>query len=143
MSDDILKLDNQLCFALYVCSKEIIRQYKPFLDPLGLTYTMYITLMALWEKDNVTVSELGKKLYLDSGTLTPLLKKMEEQGLVKRSRSSKDERTVFITLTDKGKKLKSECKKIPMKMFCSSNLEPDKAALLLQTLHELQRKNTK
>lgn len=142
MNDDVLKLDNQLCFALYVCSKEVIRQYKPYLDPLGLTYTMYITLLALWEKDNITVSDLGKKLYLDSGTLTPLLKKMEEQELVKRNRSSKDERTVFITLTAKGKKLKTECKEIPVKMFCASRLSPEKVQNLLQSLHELQKQNT-
>ena len=86
-----LCLDNQLCFALYVCSKEIIRKYQPLLEPLGLTYTSYITLMCLWEKDNVSVKELGKRLFLDSGTLTPLLKKMEGQGLVLRTRSKKDE----------------------------------------------------
>ena len=137
MNDDFLKLDNQLCFALYVCSKEVIRQYKPYLDPLGLTYTMYITLMALWEKDNVTVSELGKKLYLDSGTLTPLLKKMEENNLVKRERSSKDERTVFISLTAKGKKIKNSCKEIPVKMFCASKLKPENVQPLLRSLHEL------
>ena len=90
-----LALDNQLCFALYVCSKEIIRKYNPLLEPLGITYTAYITLLCLWEKDNVTVKELGSRLFLDSGTLTPLLKKMEGQGLLTRTRGGKDERTGF------------------------------------------------
>ena len=98
-----LALDNQLCFALYVCSKEIIRKYNPLLEPLGLTYTAYITLLCLWEKDNVPVKELGNRLFLDSGTLTPLLKKMETQGLVTRTRNEKDERTVYIQLTKEGK----------------------------------------
>ena len=101
-----LLLDNQLCFALYVCSKEIIKKYTPILTPLGLTYTSYITLLSLWEKDNVSVKELGNKIYLDSGTLTPLLKKMEAQELLQRKRSSVDERTVYITLTQKGRDMK-------------------------------------
>ena len=85
---DCLKLETQLCFPLYVCSKEIIRKYKPYLDPLGLTYTQYIAMMVMWERKKVNVKELGERLYLDSGTLTPLLKKMEEKGLVRRERSS-------------------------------------------------------
>ncbi|MBP5272403.1 MAG: MarR family transcriptional regulator, partial [Clostridia bacterium] len=83
--DELLKLDNQLCFSLYVCSKEVIKRYKPLLEPYGLTYTGYITMMALWEKDNVNVKELGSRLFLDSGTLTPLLKKLEAQGYVERT----------------------------------------------------------
>ena len=87
----MLKLENQLCFPLYACSKEIVRRYKPFLDPLDLTYTQYITMMVLWEKKAVTVKELGEKLYLDSGTLTPVLKKLESKGYLTRERSGKDE----------------------------------------------------
>ena len=100
--EDKLKLDNQLCFAVYVASKEIIKQYKPFLDPLGLTYTQYITLLALWEKSDISVKELGQRLFLDSGTLTPLLKKLEAMNLIERVRSSDDERLIIVSLTKKG-----------------------------------------
>ena len=96
-----LCLDNQLCFPLYAASKELTRRYKPFLDPLGLTYTQYVTMMALWERDGVTVGELGDRLYLDSATLTPLLKRLESHGYLNRTRSPKDERVVIITLTEK------------------------------------------
>ncbi len=130
-----LALDNQLCFALYVCSKEIIRKYTPLLEPIGLTYTSYITLLCLWEKDNVTVKELGERLFLDSGTLTPLLKKMEGQGLITRTRGGKDERTVYIQLTDNGRNMKDKCVDIPKQMMCQNILDMDKAAPLLQTLH--------
>ena len=95
---DCLRLETQLCFPLYVCSKEIIRKYKPYLDPLGLTYTQYIAMMVMWERKKVNVKELGERLYLDSGTLTPLLKKMEEKGLVRRERSSKDERVLDVVI---------------------------------------------
>ncbi|MCR4940202.1 MAG: MarR family transcriptional regulator [Treponemataceae bacterium] len=130
-----LSLDNQLCFALYVCSKEIIRKYSPILEPLGLTYTSYITLLCLWEKDNVPVKELGKRLFLDSGTLTPLLKKMEGQGILTRTRSQNDERTVFIKLTEEGKALREKCKDIPRQMMCYNLLDLEKAGDLLSSLH--------
>lgn len=113
---DSLRLDRQLCFPLYACSKEIIRKYKPFLDPLGITYTQYITLMVLWEEDNLTVKSLGQKLYLDSGTLTPLLKKMEAQSLVTRERSPSDERNVYIRLTPKGRALQETALSVPQQM---------------------------
>lgn len=132
-----LALDNQICFALYVCSKEIIRRYTPLLEPLGLTYTSYITLLSLWEKDNVTVKELGSRLFLDSGTLTPLLKKMEGQGLITRTRGGKDERTVFIQLTKDGKAMKKKCADIPQQMMCQNILDMKNAAPLLQTLHQI------
>ena len=132
-----LALDNQLCFALYVCSKEIIRKYGPLLEPLGLTYTAYITLLCLWEKDNVTVKELGSRLFLDSGTLTPLLKKMEGQGLVTRTRGGKDERTGFFQLTKEGKAMKKKCSDIPQKMMCQNILDMKNAAPLLGTLHQI------
>lgn len=136
--DDILKLDNQLCFALYVCSKEIIKKYKPLLDPLGLTYTGYIILLALWEQDNVTVKELGEKLYLDSGTLTPLLKKMEALDLLTRKRGL-DERTVYITLTDKARDLKKEAYHIPKDLVCSVNCNLSEGKQLLEYLHNLMK----
>lgn len=134
-----LSLDNQLCFALYVCSKEIIRKYQPLLEPLNLTYTMYITLLSLWECDNVTVKELGKKLFLDSGTLTPLLKKMESQNLIERKRSKEDERIVYIVLTETGKQLKDKCKDIPQKMACNSFIDLENIEPLLKNLHFMMK----
>ena len=118
---ELLKLDNQLCFALYATSKKIINYYKPILDKYNLTYTQYITLLALWEKDDVTVKELGNRLYLDSGTLTPLLKKLEIQGLITRLRDSVDERNVYIRLTEIGKALQTVAPEIPKQMICSIN----------------------
>ena len=135
-----LALENQLCFALYVCSKEIIRKYTPLLEPLGLTYTSYITLLGLWEEDNITVKTLGEKVFLDSGTLTPLLKKMEGQGLVSRKRGGKDERTVYITLTDEGRALRKKCEGIPAQMACNNLLDLKDAKVLLQTLHGIMGK---
>lgn len=111
-----LKLQHQLCFKHYVLSKEIIRKYKPLLDPLGLTYTGYITMLALWEKDDVSIKDLSTRLYLDSGTLTPLLKKLEKQGYIKRKRFKEDERIVHITVTKKGIQLQEEAKDIPFKL---------------------------
>lgn len=132
-----LCLDNQICFALYVCSKEIIRKYDPLLKPLDLTYTAYITLMALWEKDNVTVKELGERLFLDSGTLTPLLKKMEEKNLISRTRSKEDERTVYICLTDEGREMRAKCAHIPQEMACNNVLEAKDAPTLISILHSM------
>jgi DNA-binding MarR family transcriptional regulator len=137
MKDEMLKLDNQLCFALYAASKEITRLYKPFLDKLGITYTQYITLLVLWEKDNITVKELGERLYLDSGTLTPLLKKLEAMAIVKRVRDTKDERNVYVELTDSGKELKEKAMDIPHKMFCSIGLGPEEAISLKENLQGL------
>ncbi len=141
-SSELLKLDNQLCFALYVCSKEIIRKYKPLLDPLGLTYTGYITLLALWEKDNITVKELGNRLYLDSGTLTPLLKKLEASGHIKRERSTSDERNVLVHLTEEGRKLKEKASEIPKTLICSTNIERTDPVSLLNSLHSLEHELT-
>lgn len=137
---DILRLDHQLCFSLYVCSKEIIRKYKPLLDPYGLTYTGYIILLALWEEDDITVKDLGKRLYLDSGTLTPMLKKLESQDYIRRLRSSNDERNVFIKLTQKGLDFKDEALKIPENMICTLDLEPKYAESLLKGLHQMMFK---
>ncbi len=137
---DLLMLDNQLCFSLYVCSKEIIKKYKALLDPFGLTYTGYIIMMALWEKDDVTVKELGTRLYLDSGTLTPMLKKLEAQDYIKRIRSSSDERNVYIQLTSKGRELKEEALSIPKSMICSLDLDPSYAGGLLDALHKMMKR---
>jgi len=134
MKYDSLKLENQLCFPLYACSKEIIKKYKPFLDPLGLTYTQYITMMALWEESNVTVKALGERLYLDSGTLTPLLKKMETQGLVLRERSPQDERNVYIKLTDTGVALKEAALSVPSQIGSCFSLSKEDAGQLQKTL---------
>ena len=113
---DGLKLENQLCFPLYACSKEIIRRYKPLLDELDLTYTQYIVMMVLWEKRRVNVKELGKCLFLDSGTLTPVLKKLEDKGYVTRNRAKEDERNLIISITDNGINLKNKAKDVPIKM---------------------------
>jgi DNA-binding MarR family transcriptional regulator len=136
---EILKLDSQLCFSLYVCSKEIIKKYKPLLDPYDLTYTGYIILLALWENDQITVKDLGKKLYLDSGTLTPLLKKLEAKGYIDRIRSTSDERNVYIRLTKKGNEFKKDALNIPKEMICTLDLKPDEANQLLQALHSMMR----
>ncbi|MDF2609742.1 MAG: transcriptional regulator [Lachnospiraceae bacterium] len=140
MNYDKLKLDRQLCFPLYVTSKELIKNYKPLLDPLGITYTQYITFMALWEEDNITVKELGQKLYLDSGTLTPLLKKMELQGFITRERSTTDERTVYIKLTVKGLELRDKAAHIPDKMVACLPVSMEEA-LALQKLLQNYLKN--
>lgn len=113
---DALKLDNQLCFPLYAVSKEIVRRYTPFLKEIDLTYTQYITMMVLWERKTINVKELGKKLYLDSGTLTPLLKTLEKKGLVKRERSKEDERYLEVTITDEGMALRDKAIDIPEKI---------------------------
>lgn len=144
---DKMNLNNQLCFAFYVCSKEIIRKYKQLLDPYNLTYTHYITLLALWEEDNVTVKALGKKLYLDSGTLTPLLKKLENNGYITRERSLHDERNVYIKLTPEGWKLRDKMLDIPDKIvdkiFENAPQKPKNSSFLLSTVHEVNKIMTK
>ncbi len=135
-NEELLKLDNQLCFALYVASKEVIKKYKPLLSKVGLTYTGYITMLALWENDNVKVKELGERLYLDSGTLTPLLKKLEKQGYLKRNRGLTDERIVYIKLTQKGIELKKEAADIPNQMVCKLNSDMDKIVALRDSIKD-------
>ena len=132
-----LCLDNQLCFPLYAASKELTRRYKPFLDPLGLTYTQYVTMMALWERDGVTVGELGDRLYLDSATLTPLLKRLESHGYLSRTRSPKDERVVIITLTEKGRDLRRQALDVPSCIAGRVGLEPAKLVELKGLLEDL------
>ena len=118
-----LKLENQLCFPLYACSKEIIKLYKPFLEDLDLTYTQYITMMVMWEYKKITAHELGEKLYLDSGTLTPMLKKLEGKGYIERSRSKVDERNLDITITDLGMKLREKALNVPSSLSSCIPLE--------------------
>ena len=134
---DALKLENQLCFPLYACSREIIRQYKPFLDEIDLTYTQYITMMVLWEQKSVTVKALGKCLYLDSGTLTPLLKKMEAKGLITRARSKEDERNLIVSLTETGEALREKAVQIPSHIAECTRLSPDEAITLYGILYKL------
>lgn len=134
---DMLKLENQLCFPLYVASKEIVRHYKPFLDELDMTYTQYITMMAMWEHKELTVKELGQYLYLDSGTLTPLLKTMEKKGWVERNRSKEDERVLNVTITEIGDKLKEKAINVPEQMAGCVKLEPEEAVQLYKILHKI------
>ncbi|MBR6297134.1 MAG: MarR family transcriptional regulator [Treponema sp.] len=132
-----LRLDNQLCFPLYACSKEIIKRYKPFLDELDLTYTQYITMMVLWERKEMNVKELGEHLYLDSGTLTPLLKKLEAKGYITRQRMKTDERNVLIQITQAGEYLKEDAVHIPGEMSQCVNLEPQEAKVLYILLRKI------
>ena len=132
-----ISLENQLCFLLYAVSRKVIALYQPYLRPLGITYTQYIVLMSLWECDSVTVSELGKKLFLDNGTLTPLLKKMENLGYISRKKSHRDERRVIISLTQKGLSLKEKCIDIPQCVFKKTGIDAEKAEQLHSLLHDL------
>ena len=132
-----LKLSNQLCFPLYACSRETIKLYKPWLDEIGLTYTQYITMMVLWEKKSATVKALGKELFLDSGTLTPLLKKLEDKGLVTRRRSERDERNLIVTITEAGEALKDQALHIPGEMTKCINLPREEIRELYRMLHQL------
>lgn len=136
---DALLLRNQLCFPLYAAAKEVVRLYKPFLDEIGLTYTQYIAMMALWESRSLSVKELGERLYLDSGTLTPLLKKMEAQGLVTRTRSAADERSVIVTLTEQGEALKQRAVQVPAKMSKCILLSDEEAKTLYDLLYRVLR----
>ena len=134
---DALKLDNQLCFPLYAAAKEIVRKYKPFLDELDLTYTQYITMMVMWEERCITVTKLGEKLYLDSGTLTPLLKKLEQKNYISRQRSKEDERTSDVTLTSEGLALRDKALAVPQGMGKCIKLTAEEAACLYKILHKI------
>lgn len=135
--DDTLKLSNQLCFPLYASGKEITRKYKPFLDKLGITYTQYIVLMVLWEKDHVSVKEIGEKLYLDSGTLTPLLNKLLIKGYISKKTLPSDNRELIISLTDKGLELKKEAYEIPPQIAKEVKLSPEEAKELYRLLYKV------
>ena len=134
---DALKLENQLCFPLYACARETSKLYNPFLDPMGLTYTQYIAMLVLWERKSINVKSLGEILYLDSGTLTPLLKKLEAKGLVTRQRSAADERNLIVTITQRGEDLQEQAAAIPGEMAKRCNLEPEEAVTMYKLLYKL------
>ena len=135
--DEAMKLNNQLCFPLYAAARIVTNLYTPWLKPLGLTYTQYIVLLVLWEHDGISVSEIGEKLMLDNGTLSPLLKKMEQAGWVERRRSTEDDRVVIITLTEAGRALRERAKEVPGKVASCIDLPPEKAQTLYVLLYEL------
>ena len=137
--EEMLKLDNQLCFSLYATSKEIIRRYKPLLDNFDITYTQYITLLVLWEKDGLLVKTLGERLYLDSGTLTPLLTKLENKGYILKKKDTKDIRETSVYLTDKGRELKEKIIVVPKTMGACVNLELDDLLMLQKLLKKVRR----
>lgn len=134
---DVLKIENQLCFPLYACSREVIKQYKPFLDEIDLTYTQYIAMLALWENQEMTVKELGDVLYLDSGTLTPLLKKLEHKGYVTRTRSRKDERNLIIAVTEQGERIKEQAMKMSEAIESYTELSKEESSALYHTLYKI------
>ncbi|MBO6014471.1 MAG: MarR family transcriptional regulator [Oscillospiraceae bacterium] len=139
-----MKLANQLCFPLYAASRSVVSLYTPYLKPLGLTYTQYLVFLVLWEKDGITVGEICDRLMLDNGTLSPLLKKMQQEGYVERKRSGEDDRVVLITLTDEGRALQEKAKDVPGKVAGCIDLEPEKAQMLYTLLYELlENQNSK
>lgn len=135
---EMLKLDHQLCFALYSSSLAMTKLYKPMLEPLGLTYPQYLAMLVLWEDDGLAVSELGHRLQLDSGTLTPLLKRLESSGLLQRRRDSADERRVLLQLTPAGRALKARAAKVPPQVLCASGCSLEELAALTQRLKQLR-----
>ncbi|WP_028562109.1 MarR family winged helix-turn-helix transcriptional regulator [Paenibacillus pinihumi] len=135
--DIFLKLEQHLCFVAYACSKEMTKLYRPILDEFGLTYTQYITMVVLWEKNELPMKELGSRLYLDSGTLTPLLKKLEAMGLITRNRDKQDERSVVIGLTAIGTELKEKAKNIPLRLFNQTDVSEDKLMQIHTQMNDL------
>ena len=134
---DGLKLENQLCFPLYAASREVIKRYRPYLDKIDLTYTQYITMMVLWDKRKTNINELGKCLYLDSGTLTPVIKKLEAKGYITKNRSKDDERSVIVEITAEGDKLRDKAVKIPSMMGGCVNISEKEATELYKTLYKI------
>ncbi|MBQ6036836.1 MAG: MarR family transcriptional regulator [Lachnospiraceae bacterium] len=134
---DVLKLDNQICFPLYAASREVVKRYHPFLSALDLTYTQYIAMMVFWEEHSINVKDLGKRLYLDSGTLTPLLKSLEKKGYITRTRSKKDERVLIAEVTAEGMALREQCLDIPAKVGGCMEITPEEAAQLYTLLHKV------
>ena len=137
---EAMRLANQLCFPLYAAARNVTGLYTPWLKPLGLTYTQYIVFLVLWEKDGISVSEIGEQLMLDNGTLSPLLKKMEQAGYIERRRSREDDRVVEITLTEEGRALQEKAKDIPSRVAGCIDLPPEKAQTLYALLYELLEK---
>ena len=134
---EIMRLENQLCFPLYAAARNVTGLYTPWLKPLGLTYTQYIVFLVLWERDGLTVSEICERLMLDNGTLSPLLKKMEQTGYIERKRCREDDRVVVVTLTEEGKALQEKAKDVPEKVAGCIKLPPEKAQMLYSLLYEL------
>ena len=145
MAEDHLKLENQICFSIYAAAREMTKMYKPLLEKLDVTYPQYLVLLVLWETDSITVNEMGQKLYLDSGTLTPMLKRMESAGLLYRHRSSEDERRVIISLTDKGKAAQEDASSIPHQLVDQLGMDQEELiefkASLVKTLNRVHEKN--
>ncbi|MDN3705904.1 MarR family transcriptional regulator [Myroides ceti] len=137
---DLLQLKEQVCFPVYALSREITQHYRPLLDELGLTYPQYLVLLVLWENKKQTVNQLGEKLRLDTGTLTPLLKRMEQKNIISRNRSSQDERVVEITLTDTGNALSEKAQSIPMKMIASMGISLDDLEALKRIANKILNK---
>ena len=135
--NEMMKLDNQMCFPLYAAARKVTGLYTPWLKELGITYTQYITFLVLWEKDGLTVGEICERLMLDNGTVSPLLKKMESAGYITRTRSDEDDRVVVITLTEQGRELQDKAKDIPEKVGGCIDLSPEKALKLYELLYEL------
>lgn len=132
-----LKLENQLCFPLYVCSKEVVKLYRPFLAEIDMTYTQYIAMLVLWEKNLISVKDLGTKLYLDSGTLTPVVKSLEAKGYVRRYRSTDDERVLLIELTEEGRGLQQKALNVPRRVAGCLRIEPEDAVTLYKLLYKV------
>lgn len=147
MTENLLKLEDQLCFSLYATTREITKRYRPLLEELQVTYPQYLVLLVLWEKDAITVKELGKRLYLDSGTLTPMLKRMEENQLIARQRSATDERSVVVTLTTIGQEAKEKAACIPARLLENIDAAPEEIEqvkqILMKMLHSLHELNEK
>lgn len=134
---DALKLENLICFPLYACARELIKMYKPFLDEIDMTYTQYITMIVLWETESLTSKELGQKLFLDSGTLTPLLKKLESKDYITRVRSAEDERNLIVTITEEGRNLRPAAKEVYLKMISQFKLDTEEAQVLYRLLYKM------
>ena len=137
MSHDALRLENQPCFPLYAASREVIKRYRPYLDAMELTYTQYIVLLVIWEHGTISVRDLGRKLYLDSGTLTPVLKTMEQAGLITRCRSTEDERVLMITITESGLALQEKAQEIPAAIRESLGLNEKELQTLMQLMNKI------
>ncbi len=137
MEEEVLKLNNQICFPLYACSKEIIRRYKPSLEKIDLTYTQYLVMLVLWEQDEINIKTLGERLYLDSGTLTPVLKKLERKEYIKKEKYKSDERNCIIRITEKGKKVKEIAKTIPLEVGKCIDLNIEDAKNLHRILNDI------
>ncbi|MCD7724414.1 MAG: MarR family winged helix-turn-helix transcriptional regulator [Clostridiales bacterium] len=139
---EALKIENQLCFPLYACAKEVVKKYRPYLEQVDLTYTQYITMMVLWEYKEMNVKELGGRIYLDSGTLTPLLKKLEKKGLVSRKRSEEDERNLIVSITEQGMQMREKACGIPTAMRKCIPLTEDEVFTLYHLLYKILEKES-